>query len=118
MHANLLPLFVKETRVYNLMVLQRNQTVVANVRIQIRIRAAPIVIAKCVTTIDDHVPVRVQRIRKDEYRHVSGSIHSATSERDLFFGPLDGQLADNFRNQLVAPGIAKQDQVVVRNLTQ
>jgi hypothetical protein len=59
---------VKETGVYDLVVIQSDQGVVADVRIEIRISTAPIVLAECMAAINDDVSVRVQWVRKDKDR--------------------------------------------------
>jgi hypothetical protein len=52
---NLLPMIVKETGMYNLAFIHANHGVVAEMRIEIRIGTAPIVLTKSVTAVDHHV---------------------------------------------------------------
>ena len=70
LHARLFPMVVKETGVDNLVFIHADQGEVAQVRIEIRIGAAPIVLAESMAAIDDDVSVRVQRIREDQHRRM------------------------------------------------
>src|SRR5262249_22286773 len=106
-------MFVEKSRVHGRLVLEGNQRMISQVRIEVGIGTTPVRIAESMAAVDDDIVVRVQWIWVDKYGCVRGSVHRAPGQRDLLSGPLERQLSDYPGNHTIAPWIAKQDQIII-----
>src|SRR5437867_6932230 len=80
-----------------------------------RVRAIGIV-AKIDAAVEQHVPLAIERVGKNENRRVAGGVISLALEAQFFFGPTQRKRLENDRQQFVGPWVAPQHEIVGADL--